>query len=67
MVASISNPKYWKKLTDNLTCELDSGNFRTGCKNDINGISRDRELTLKTWSLIIMDNLMGSSSILVKD
>ena len=55
IVASVLNPKYRKKLTDNLTCELDSGNFKTGCKNDINVASRDRKLTLKNLIFIIMN------------
>ena len=52
---SNSNPKYRKKLTDNLNSELDSDSFKTGCKNDIDVVSRDRKLTLKNLIFIIMN------------
>lgn len=55
ITVSISNPKYRKKLTDNLNCELDSDSFKTGCKNDIDVVSRDRKLTLKNLIFIIMN------------
>lgn len=55
ITASISNPKYRKILTDNLNTELDSDSFKTGCKNDIDIVSRDRKLTLKNLIFIIMN------------
>jgi Transposase DDE domain len=55
ITASISNPKYRKNLTDNLNTELDSDSFKTGCKNDIDVVSRDRKLTFKNLIFIIMN------------
>ena len=55
ITVSISNPKYRKELTDNLNSELDADSFKTGCKNDIDVVSRDRKLTLKNLILIIMN------------
>lgn len=55
ITVSISNPKYRKELTDNLNSELDADSFKTGCKNDIDVVSRDRKLTLKNLIFIIMN------------
>jgi Transposase DDE domain len=53
--ATNSNSKYRKKLTDNLSLELDSGSFKTGCKNYVNVTSRDRKLTFKNLIFIILN------------